>query len=130
MISPNNKWLIHTLLVGLIPILTRLLIWSATISGKVAPFAAADFITLGLIVHVSILNETEHLLIREQALKALLSGFSILLITLYGTLYALTALAESNRELIDATFVLLTSVMFCAGSIVFGLTLFQIRKRR
>lgn len=130
MISPNNKWLIHTLLVGLIPILTRLLIWAATTSGKLAPFTAADFITLGLVVHVSILNEMEHLLIRQQALKALLSGISILLITLYGTLYALTALADSNRELIDAAFVLVASAMFCAGSTVFGLALFQISKRR
>ncbi len=130
MISPNNKWLIHTLLVGLIPILTRLLIWAATTSGKLAPFAAADFITLGLVVHVSILNETEHLLIRQQALKALLSGLSILWITLYGSLYALTALADSNRELINAAFVLLASAMFCVGSTLFGLALFQISKRR
>lgn len=69
MISSNNKWLIHTLLVGLIPVLTRLMAWAGTATGKVDPLAAADFIALGLVVHVSILNEMEHLLIREPALK-------------------------------------------------------------
>jgi hypothetical protein len=42
MISTNNKWLIHTLLVGLIPILTRLLSWAVTASGAVEPLATSD----------------------------------------------------------------------------------------
>ncbi|SDH52925.1 MULTISPECIES: hypothetical protein [unclassified Duganella] len=130
MISSNNKWLIHTLLVGLIPILLRLLASAAASTGKVEPLAAADFITLGLIVHVSILNEMEHLLIREPALKALLTGASIALITLYGTLYALTMLGERSPELINQRFVLLVSVTLCAGSATFGLGLFQFSKRR
>lgn len=52
MISSNNKWLIQTLLVGLIPILTRLLMWATTTTGQVHPLAASDFITLGLVVDI------------------------------------------------------------------------------
>ncbi len=61
MISPNNKRLIHTLLVGLIPVLTRLLSWATTAPGAVDPLATSDFTALGLVVHVSILNETAHM---------------------------------------------------------------------
>jgi len=130
MISPNNKWLIHTLLIGLIPVFSRLLTWAATTSVTVTPLAAADFITLGLVVHIAILNEMEHLAIREPAIKALLNGLSILFITCYGTLYALTTLSDRNPELINAPFVLPISIVFCTGSAACGLTLFQISKRR
>lgn len=130
MISSNNKWLIHTLLVGLIPILTRLLAWVGAATGKVDPLAATDFIALGLVVHVSILNEMEHLLINEPVLKALLNAVSSVLITFYGTLYALTILGEHSPELINQGVVLPICVMLCVGSATFGLGLFQISHRR
>lgn len=130
MISSNNKWLIQTLLVGLIPILTRLLMWATTTTGQVPPLAASDFITLGLVVHASILNETGHLLISEQALRALLNSVSILVITCYGVLYTLTTLGEKNAELIKVQLVLPMSIVFCALSTTLGLTIFQIATRR
>lgn len=86
MISSNNKWLIYTLVVGLIPVLIRLLMWAATAASQVQPLTASDFITLGLIIHVSILNETEHLPISEQVGRALLNSISTLFITCYGVL--------------------------------------------
>lgn len=130
MISSNNKWLIQTLLVGLIPILTRLLMWATTTADHVHPLAASDFITLGLVVHASILNETGHLLISEQALRALLNSVSILVITCYGVLYTLTTLSEKNAELIKVQLVLPMSVVFCALSTTLGLAIFQIATRR
>ena len=129
MISSNNKWLIHTLLVGLIPVLTRLLAWSGTATGKVDPLAVTDFLTLGLVVHVSILNETEHLWIPDPAVRALLNGLSILFITCYGTLFALAALNDRNTELINAKIILPAGVALCFLSATFGLILFQHFKR-
>lgn len=130
MISPNNKWLTQTLLVGLIPVLDRLLMWAATTTGRVAPLVASDFITLGLVIHISILNEGTHLLIREQAARALLNSICTLFITCYGVLYTLIIFSEHNTELIDIPFVLKTSLVLCLGSAAFGLILFQMTKRR
>ncbi|WP_092268900.1 hypothetical protein [Duganella sp. CF402] len=130
MISSNNKWLIQTLLVGLIPVLARLLMWATTSSGEVHPLAAPDFITLGLVIHVSILNETEHLLIPEQALRALLNSVTSLFIMCYGVLYTLIILGERNTELIKVPAVLSTSIVLCIASGVLGLLLFQIAGRR
>lgn len=129
MISSNNRWLIHTLLVGLIPILTRLLAWASTTGDTIAPVAVADFITLGLVVHVSILNEMEHLSIPEPAAKSLLNAFSILFITCYGTLYALVALNDRNAELINVKVVLYASIALCFLSATVGFILFQYSKR-
>jgi hypothetical protein len=125
MISPNNKWLIHTLLVGLIPILTRLMTWATTSGGKVEALAAPDFITLGLVIHVSIINEMEHAQRITPESKALLNGICLVFITLFGALYALAAISEHHGELIDVSLVLRSSIGFCVGSTVLGLSLFQ-----
>lgn len=125
MISSNNKWLIHTLLIGLIPVFTRLLVWASSTTGTVTPLATADFTALGLVVHVSILNEMGYLRISDPAVKALLNALSILFITCYGTLYALTALSERNTELIDTQIILPIGMALSLLSAMFGLILFH-----
>ena len=104
--------------------------WAATATGQIAPLAASDFMTLGLVIHISILNEGAHLLIREQAARALLNSICTLFITCYGVLYALIIFSEHCTELIDVPFVLKMSVVLCIGSAAFGLILFQMTKRR
>ncbi len=54
------KWLIYTVLVGLIPILSRFLVWGVTEPGIVSFITASDFIAFGLILHISNINEIEH----------------------------------------------------------------------
>ncbi len=125
MISPNNKWLIHTLLVGLIPVLTRLLSWATTMADTVAPLATADFITLGLVMHISILNETAHMQTLDNASKTLLNSISTIFIATYGTLYAVAAIGERNTELINVSAVLTGSMGLCVVSTALGLILFQ-----
>ncbi|QJD92375.1 hypothetical protein HH213_21125 [Duganella dendranthematis] len=125
MISPNNKWLIHTLLVGLIPILTRLLSWATTTTGTVDPLATVDFITLGLVMHVSILNETAHIPTLDNASKTLLNSISTVFIATYGALYAVATIGEHNAELINVSAVLTGSVGLCAVSTTLGFILFQ-----
>ncbi|WP_343731539.1 hypothetical protein [Duganella sp.] len=121
MIAPNNKWLINALLVGLIPVLDRLLMWAATTADQVHPFAASDLVTLGLVFH---------LLTLEQAARMLLNTLSTLFITCYGVLYTLVILSERNTELIDVPFVLTISATLCVGSTAFGLIISQITKQR
>ena len=55
------KWLIYTVLVGLIPILSRLLIWLVTKEGTVEMLNASDFVAFGLVLHISNINEIEHI---------------------------------------------------------------------
>ncbi|AFJ43528.1 hypothetical protein [Francisella orientalis] len=54
------KWLIYTVLVGLIPILSRLIVWLVTKKGSVSLFSPSDFVAFGLVLHISNINEIEH----------------------------------------------------------------------
>ncbi|WP_141758568.1 hypothetical protein [Duganella sp. HH105] len=56
----KSKWFTYTLLVGLLPISARLVVWAAAKAGRVSAITASDFITLGLVLHISVINEVEH----------------------------------------------------------------------
>jgi hypothetical protein len=88
------KWLIYTVLVGLIPIFCRLLAWGVTANGTLEGLAAPDFIAFGLVLHISNINEIEHLREVEPEWKTVQNGFSIAFIALYSVLYTLTLVAE------------------------------------
>ena len=120
----KSKWLAYTFLVGLIPILTRLLIWLATMSGNVRAVTAPDLITLGLILHISIINELEHFSIRQQGWKTIQNGLSVIFIVFYSVLYAVTIIGERNSRLIDENALLLTSVFLVLTSVSVGITVF------
>lgn len=86
--EPNfTKWLIYTVGVGVIPAIIRLLAHFLT-DGDVELFYSADLITLGLILHVSIINEIEDIPDSYFGYKTAYNGTSILFITIYGFLLA------------------------------------------
>lgn len=121
----RSKWLAYTFLVGLIPVLMRLLVWAATKAGKVEAFAAPDFVSFGLVLHISIINEMEQLPQKERNWKAIQNGTSIIFIALYGALYALAILGEKIGNLVDASAVLRSSLFFVSFSIVLSLSTLQ-----
>ena len=108
------KWLIYTVLVGLIPVLSRLLVWSATKSGTISILATSDFIAFGLILHISNINEIEHIADNHKAWKTTQNGTSIVFISLYSVLFALVMLSEGMPTLID-----LEAIKACAISLAF-----------
>ena len=99
----NKKitWLIYTVLVGLIPIIARLLVWGMTSAGTVSFFSASDFIAFGLVLHISNINEVEHLDNSEKDWKTAQNGMSILFITLYSILFSLIMLSDATPKIID-----------------------------
>jgi hypothetical protein len=119
----KSKWLIYTFFVGLIPVLTRLLAWTITRAGVVTPLAAADFISFGLVLHISIINELEHYSSHELAWKSTQNGISLIAISLYGALYATAILGEKSTHLIDTGMLLKTSVMFAFLSASLSITM-------
>ena len=60
MVNVKIKWLIYTVLVGLIPILSRALLWFISQNQTMNFVNAADFVAFGLILHISNINEIEH----------------------------------------------------------------------
>lgn len=121
----KNKWLAYTFLVGLIPALTRLLSWLVTTKGTVTPLTASDFIALGLVLHISVINEIEHLPSKDKEWKTIQNGTSLIFITLYSALYAATIIGEKNGSLIDGSALLTSSIIFSAISTILSFSVFH-----
>ena len=102
MANVKIKWLIYTVLVGLIPVFLRLLIWTVLQNRTMDFLNAADFVAFGLILHISNINEIEHLNDPEKSWKTRHNGISIVFIVLYGALFTCSLFDQSNPGLIDA----------------------------
>ncbi|GJI89478.1 hypothetical protein RugamoR1_26410 [Rugamonas sp. R1(2021)] len=86
---------------------------------------ASDFITLGLVLHISIVNEVEHATLRAADLKTISNGTSLLFITSYGALYAIAIIGERNPRFVDTSLMLSISVGLAATSFLLGLKVYQ-----
>lgn len=112
--NKKTKWLIYTVLVGLIPILSRIFVWSVTESGIVSLIMASDFIAFGLILHISNINEIEHLADDEKSWKTVQNGVSITFIAFYSVLFALIMISEGIPSFID-----IEAIKNCAVGLAF-----------
>lgn len=93
--SKKIKWLIYTVLVGLIPVVSRLITWVVTKEGSVDLLSPSDFVAFGLVLHISNINEIEHFSVVEQEWKTIQNGISIAFIAFYSVLFALTLVGEA-----------------------------------
>ena len=100
MANKKVKWLIYTVLVGLIPILARMLVWSVSRSPKMELLNTSDLVAFGLVLHISNINEIEHLNSSEHSWKTIHNGTSIVFISFYGILFAVSLISSSNPNLI------------------------------
>jgi predicted Abi (CAAX) family protease len=119
------KWLIYTVLVGLIPIVSRVLVWGVTQPGTISIIAASDFIAFGLILHISNINEIEHLDDGEKTWKTVQNGTSILFIALYSVLFALTMLSEGLPHFVDSKVIKICVITLAVVSFLISLSVFH-----
>jgi len=119
------KWLIYTVLVGLIPILSRLLVWTVTEPGVVSLITASDFIAFGLILHISNINEIEHLSDKEKSWKTIQNGTSIVFIAFYSVLFALVMVSEGIPSFIDASVIKKCTVGLACVSFIISFSVFH-----
>jgi len=121
----TGKWLAYTFLVGLIPVLMRLLAWAVTTSGSLEPFATQDLVAFGLVLHASIINELEHAHLRDRGWKSVQNGTAILFVTLYGALYTLTMIGEQVGGLVNTKYILNVSGLLAFASALLCLATFH-----
>ena len=111
-------WLLYTVLFGMVPILIRILIASVMNDGAVTLLSPSDFISLGIVLQVSLLNEVRYHDALDVSWRHRIVGLSTFIILFYAALYAVVLLAESVRQ-INISSVLNISIALSAGS--FGL---------
>lgn len=118
------KWLIYTVLVGLIPIMSRLLIWGVTKNGTISPFSAADFIAFGLVLHISNINEIEHFQ-GERSWKTAQNGISIAFIAIYSVLFAMSMLQQGVPGLIEERVIVRCAFGLAVVSLLISFSVFD-----
>lgn len=117
----KSKWLAYTVLVALIPILCRVLLWVIAKADTVAPFAASDVVAFGLVMHISSINELEHVTSpKDRPWKTIQNGISVLFIALYSVLFGAMLLAERNPALIDSSALLKCVAALAGTSLILG----------
>lgn len=116
------KWLIYTVLVGLIPILARFSAWAITKSGTVELLASSDFIAFGLVLHISNINEIEHLVEVDAPWKTLQNGVAITFIALYGVLFSAGLF---GGDTVNSVALLIVSMILAAVSLALSYSVYD-----
>lgn len=119
------KWLIYTVLVGIIPALLRMLIWFISQDQTMDIFNASDFVAFGLILHISNINEIEHFNDHEKSWKTIQNGFSIAFISFYSVLFACYLLGQSNPGLINFESIKYLSMVLSFVSFLLSLSVYN-----
>lgn len=120
--NSKGKWLAYTVLVGLIPILARLLVWLIGVNDLVQPFAATDFVAFGLVLHISNINALEHSTSQDKEWKTVQNGVSIMFIALYSVLVAVLLIAEKQTKLVNLNSMLICVVVLAVVSLLLSLS--------
>lgn len=126
--KPILRWLIYTCLVGLIPVLARLFVWSVA-DNSVQAFSISDIVAFGLITHISTINEIQHIKNEEsESWITIHSGVSIVFITIYSLILGITIYdvgpINEIKLLFNTAIMAITSFVLCLG-IFFRLTLLE-----
>lgn len=108
-------WLIYTVLFGMVPILIRLFVASLVNGDKIAWVSASDFISLGIVMQISILAEIRYTESGESGWKSAITGISALAVIFYAALFAFALLGEVNAD-INKSAVLSMSILMSIGS--------------
>ncbi|WP_083190325.1 MULTISPECIES: hypothetical protein [unclassified Aliivibrio] len=102
MIQSTNKkykWFAYTVFIGLLPILARLI--TNLFLDNIAWLSASDFIAFGFVMHISILNELEHMH-DDDNWKSINNGASIGGVFIYGVFTLGLLIHETGATQIDA----------------------------
>jgi hypothetical protein len=124
-VNKKIKWLVYTVLVGLIPILCRLLVWGVSTSDAIQWIAASDLIAFGLVLHISNINEIEHISIEDKSWKTVQNGLSIIFIAAYFVLFTLNTFSEGTSDAINVTTIKVCTFILAAISFAISYSVFD-----
>lgn len=123
----KTKWLIYTVIIGLIPFLIRTLIWlfdkTATIDYWLNE---SDFIILGLVLHLTNINELEDRDFDDKIWKTKNIGISVIFITVFSAILAIVTYADFkvNPDL-NKTMIKSCSIFLAIVSFIFSYSIYN-----
>ncbi|QQE82919.1 hypothetical protein [Pseudomonas putida] len=117
-------WLIYTVLFGMVPIFMRLLAAGLVNGGKIPLITASDFISLGIVLHISLLAEIRYNDTEEAGWKKQIAGISVLAVVFYAVMYVFSLLSDVFND-VNARFVLIASIGMAIGSFAMCLAVYD-----
>ena len=119
------KWLVYTVIIGLVPALARLLISSISLNNNIDYFNALDFIIFGLILHTANINEVEHFLEDHRNWKTIQNGVSIVFIVAYSLLFTCYLIGQSNPNTFSLMAINYIALGFAIVSFLISLSVYN-----
>ncbi len=123
------KWLVYTVLVGLIPVGARLIVY--LISPRATPefmWSEADIASFGLVLNITNINAIEHESI-DPAWKTAANGLSLLHIVFLGVVFTLSYLEDLQPDLVSSVRLKQTATVLSATSFLLSYTVYHLLSR-
>ena len=120
------KWLIYTVLVGLIPFMARLFIYLSLKEKNINLLLhETDFVVFGLILHIANINELEHFESEDKTWKTVHNGLSIIFITVYAILFGLSCINSASPEILEKSAMIWSSLILSTISFLISYSIFD-----
>ena len=124
MLDRNVKWISYTVLIGLIPVLSRALVWLVASDRNAPVLNPADLILFGLILHISNINELEHFTSEHRGWKSIHNAISILFIVMYAVLFTCLVFGEFGSVAVDFLIVRNIAIALSVVTLLLSLTIY------
>ncbi|WP_428230885.1 hypothetical protein [Flavobacterium sp.] len=123
----KTKWLIYTVVIGLMPFFIRTFIALFDKTGTLEYWInETDFIGLGLVLNLSIINELEDKDFEDKIWKTRNIGFSVVSIVLFSSILAIVTYSDFklNKD-INKTTVKICSIVLAIVSFIFSYSIYN-----
>jgi hypothetical protein len=119
------KWLIYTVIVGLIPILARLMVYFlAPDAAKSFMWSATDISAFGLVLNISNINAVENEDVDAQW-RTWCNGLSVMHVVFITGLFILSFTTELQPGFLDTSRLIQVAVLLGCTSFILGLTVYN-----
>ncbi|WNW11245.1 hypothetical protein RRX38_08785 [Pseudomonas sp. DTU_2021_1001937_2_SI_NGA_ILE_001] len=117
-------WLIYTVLLGMVPIFMRLIVANLVNGERIPVVAASDFISLGIVIHISVLAEIRYSDTHGATWKQAVTGVTVLALIFYSVLYAASVFSEVSNE-VNTSGILWSSMFMAVVSFLVSLVVYD-----
>lgn len=122
----KDKWLFYTVIIGLLPFLTRILFFAFVTTADLAfLFHESDFVTFSLILCISNINVLEHYETDNLNWKTKSLAGSIVLIFVFAIIFSFSLLSKLGVEGINESVVTIVSIGLSAATFVFSYSIYD-----
>ena len=123
----KTKWLIYTVLIGLIPFIIRFIIYAVTIGIKINYiFNEIDMIAFGLVLNVSNITELDGNNTVSNEWKTTNMGLSVLFLIAFSSFLGVSYISElPGVVMFDKSAIKWLSLIASVGSFLFSFSIFR-----